>query len=182
MTSTSTSPSDQDQWYRTSWQGLYSLARVRGCDPHSAEDAVQEVFATLARRGRLDAIEREPPEAQQGLLSKCLKNRVARDHRDLHRIKRGGQFTFVSLDDPKGLTFEIADERGWQKQHVEDEPSPLELALRALQLELKPATWRLLSGVLIDGEKPAQFNVAQRVALHRARQRLRQLLHKMSRD
>lgn len=142
---------------------------------------MQEVFATLARRGRLDAIEQQPPEAQQGLLSKCLKNRVARDHRDLHRIKRGGQFTFVSLDDPKGLTFEIADERGWQQQ-ADDEPSPLELALRALQLELKPTTWKLLSDVLIDGEKPCQFNVAQRVALHRARQRLRQLLHKMSKD
>lgn len=180
MTSTATPPSDPDQWYRTSWQRLYSLARVRGCDPHSAEDAVQEVFATLVRRGRLDAIEQQPPETQQGLLSKCLKNRVARDFRDLHRIKRGGHFTFVSLDDPNGPAFEIADERAWNQ--VDDEPSPLDLALRALELELKPATWRLLSHVLIDGEKPAQFNVAQRVALHRARQRLRQLMRKMSKD
>ncbi len=177
MTSTSTPSSDQ--WYRTSWQRLYSLARVRGCDAHSAEDAVQEVFASLARRGRLDAIEQQPPEAQHGLLSKCLKNRVARNFRDLHRIKRGGHFTFVSLDDPNGAAFEVVDERGWQ-QHANDEPSPLELALRALQMELKPASWRLLSRVLIDGEKPTQFNVAQRVALHRARQRLRQLMRKMS--
>lgn len=178
MTRTATSSSDQ--WYRTSWQRLYSLARVRGCDPHSAEDAVQEVFATLARRGRLHAIEQQPPEAQQGLLSKCLKNRVARDFRDLHRIKRGGHCTFVSLDDPNGPAFEIADERAWH--HADAEPSPLDLALRALQLELKPATWRLLSSVLIDGEKPAQLDGAGRVALHRARQRLRQLLHKMSMD
>lgn len=153
---------------------------MRGCDAHSAEDAVQDVFATLARRGRLETVAQQSAEARHGLLSKCLKNRIASTTRDLRRIKRGGGLVFISLDDPDGPAFQIADERA-RVHGAGDEPSALDQALHLLRLELKPDTWRLLSCVLLEGERPRQFNVGQRVALHRARCRLRHLLQRINR-
>lgn len=173
-------PAPTNDWYRACWHRLYAQARMRGCDAHGAEDVVQDVFATLARRGRLDALGQQPQEARHGLLAKCLRNRIARNHRDLRRLKRGGNVIFVSLDDPAEQRLEIADERA-RNHGPADEPTALDQALQALRRELKPDTWRLLSCVLIDGEKPARFSVAQRVALHRARQRLRHLLRQSQR-
>lgn len=169
-----------DDWCATSWQRLYSLACVRGCDPHTAEDTVQEVFVTLARLGRLETLAQQPAEARQGLLARCLKNRVARDFRDSHRLKRGGGHTFVSLDDPESSALEVADER-CSPPPQSDDLGALRQALTVLQSEMRPELWSLLSGALLEGAKTRGFNVAQRVALHRARRRLKQLMMKMGR-
>ena len=154
---------------RAHWPRLYSLARQRGCDPHSAEDAVQEVFLSLVRRKKMAELVLAPLAQQQLHLTVSLRCRISNAIRDQHRQKRGGMAVFVSLDD-----FEIADERTLPV--VSPDLGLLQQALRKLQMEMKPEAWSRLSPALLGDAPCRQQNGAYRVALCRARRRLKQLI------
>lgn len=154
---------------RTHWPRLYSLARQRGCDPHSAEDAVQEVFLSLVRRQKIAELVVAPLAQQQLHLTVGLRCRISNAIRDQHRQKRGGMAVFVSLDD-----FEIADERSLPA--AMPELGLLQQALLRLQQEMKPEVWSRLSPALLGDAPCRQQNGAYRVALCRARRRLKQLV------
>lgn len=156
-----------DHFCRTHWSRLYSLARQRGCDPHSAEDAVQEVFLSLVRRQKIADLVAAPLAQQQLHLAVNLRCRIANALRDQHREKRGGMAVFVSVDD-----FEIADERTPSAVMPD-----LLRALRELRKEMKPEVWARLSPALLGDAPCRQQTGAYRVALHRARRRLKQLVN-----
>ena len=163
---------------RTHWRRLYALARQRGCDPQSAEDAVQEVFLSLVRRQKIAVLVLAPLSQQQQYLTVSLRCRIANSIRFRHRKKRGGAAVFVSLDDRDSFPCEIVDERTLPNalHSTLPEPALLRHALRLLRQELKPEVWSRLSPALL-GEAPCQQqNEAYRVALHRARRRLKQLI------
>ncbi|WP_395737073.1 RNA polymerase sigma factor [Prosthecobacter sp.] len=155
---------------RTHWSRLYSLARQRGCDPHSAEDAVQEVFLSLVRRQKIADLVVAPLAQQQTHLAVSLRCRIANAIRDQHREKRGGMAVFVSLDD-----LDIADERT-PPAALPD----LRKALEALRKEMKPDAWSKLSPALLGDAPCRQQTGAYRVALCRARRRLKQLVNEAS--
>jgi len=161
---------------RTHWPRLYSLARQRGCDPQSAEDAVQEVFFSLVRRRKIAELVLAPLAQQQQHLTVNLRCRIANAIRFLHRKKRGGPEVFVSLDDHEMFPYEIADERTLPSHSTSPEPDLLKHALRLLQQEMKPEAWGRLSPALLGDAPCQQQNESYRVALHRARRRLKQLI------
>ncbi|WP_395753898.1 RNA polymerase sigma factor [Prosthecobacter sp.] len=152
---------------RTHWSRLYSIARQRGCDPHSAEDAVQEVFLSLVRRQKMAELVLAPLAQQQMHLTVSLRCRISNAIRDQHRLKRGGSAVFVSLDE-----FEIADERT-PSAALPD----LRKALEALRKEMKPDAWSKLLPALLGDAPCRQQTGAYRAALCRARRRLRQLVN-----
>jgi DNA-directed RNA polymerase specialized sigma24 family protein len=163
---------------RTHWRRLYALARQRGCDPQSAEDAVQEVFLSLVRRQKMAVLILAPLSQQQQYLTVSLRCRIANAIRFRHRKKRGGAAVFVSLDDHEMFPCEIADERT-QPIAIHStlpEPALLKHALRLLRQEMKPEVWSRLSPTLLGDAPCQQQNESYRVALHRARRRLKQLI------
>ncbi len=160
---------------RAHWPRLYSLARQRGCDPQSAEDAVQEVFLSLVRRQKIAELVFAPLAQQQQHLAVSLRCRIANAFRDQHREKRGGMAVFVSIE---SFPFEIVDDRtSFNAVHSAlPEPDLLKHALRQLRQEMKPEAWSRLSPALLGDAPCRQQDGAYRVALCRARRRLKQLI------
>ncbi len=183
MTQTSANDSDHarqmNDFCRAHWPRLYSLALHRGCDPQMAEDAVQEMFLGLLRRGQISSLVLALPDDQRRNLSLRLCCQIANMKRDGRCQKRGGFAVCISLDDSTSFTIEIADERTLPSRLSSlPEMESIQHALNLLRNEMKPATWNRLAPVLVDGDTEHPRNGAYRVALHRARQRLRHLMAK----
>jgi DNA-directed RNA polymerase specialized sigma24 family protein len=143
------------------------MARQRGCDPQSAEDAVQEVFLSLVRRQKIAELVLVPLAQQQMHLTVSLRCRISNAIRDQHRQKRGGMAVFVSLDD-----LEIADERA-----ASPDLGLIRHGLEMLRKEMKPEAWTRLAPALVGDAPCRQQTGAYRVALCRARRRLKQLVN-----
>lgn len=167
-------------FYLRHYPQLRMHAHGLGCDPHTAEDAVQDVFLRLLRHDRLHSLMTLSGQHQQASLRLRLRCHLVNRWRDARRLRRGGHRHFVPLIQQDGSTLEIADEQA---------PTPgstprlcersLHDALQRLRQELQPGTWQrvcpYLDGDGTTGSLPPQ-SPAIRVALHRARQRLRELL------
>ncbi|MDZ4402879.1 hypothetical protein [Prosthecobacter sp.] len=157
-------------------------AQRLGCDAHTAEDNVQDMFLRLLRTGRLQLLAELPPPHQQAHLHLRLRCHLVNRTRDARRPRRGGRLIHVPLHQADGAPFEIIDERA---DVPGSEPRLCELhlqsALRLLRSELTPPAWRRVSPWLDVEEAEAPLrkrqNGATRVALHRARRRLRELLN-----
>jgi RNA polymerase sigma-70 factor (ECF subfamily) len=84
---------------RAYWPPLYAYVRRLGYSPHDAEDLTQAFFARLLEKNYLDAVDRTKGKFRSFLLA-ALKHFLAKEWRDAHCQKRGGNFSFISLDDP----------------------------------------------------------------------------------
>lgn len=166
--------------YLRHYPQLRMHAHGLGCDPHTAEDAVQDVFLRLLKHDRLRVLATLPGQHQQASLRLRLRCQLINRWRDARRLRRGGNRCFVPLIQQDGYVLEVADERastpGSTPRLCE---RSLHDALQRLRQELQPRTWQRV-GPFLDGEEatgslPPQSS-ATRVALHRARQRLRELL------
>lgn len=175
--------SGQDEisaFYQRHYPQLRTHACGLGCDPHTAEDAVQDVFLRLLQHDRLRLLATLPGHHQQASLRLRLRCQLFNHRRDEQRIKRGGNVRFTPLFPHDGYSLKIEDERAPIPGH---EPRLCEQSLRAallrLQQELSPVVWRRVCPML-EGEEHRPHHgartAATRVALHRARQRLRELL------
>lgn len=170
--------SGQDEisaFYQRHYPQLRTHACGLGCDPHSAEDAVQDLFLRLLRHGRLHSLTTLSSQYLRLRLRCQLMNRW----RDSHRLRRGGTCTFIPLLQPDGTALEIADERApipGSSPRLSEQS--LHNALQILRQELKPITWQRVGPILEDDQPatPQPPSPATRVALHRARKRLRELL------
>lgn len=163
------------------YQRHYPLLRTHacrlGCDPHTAEDAVQDVFLRLLRHGRLHSL----TTLSSQYLRLRLRCQLMNHWRDSRRLRRGGPCSLIPLHQPDGTALDIADERapipGCSPRLSEQS---LCSALHILRQELKPIIWQRVGPLLEDDPHaaPQPPSPATRVALHRARKRLRELLAK----
>lgn len=153
---------------------LIALAIARGFDEHEAEDVVQDLFAALLRVGRLEELEAMPEDAQAALLACRLKSLLMNRRRDSQRLCRAAHRTVPLAD---------LEEVNWQPSH--DVTPAVELdrawalgmvskALRRLRTECGASTWSTVAPAL-RGE-PSDASTRGRVALHRARRRLGELM------
>src|SRR4030095_6347592 len=79
------------------WHPIYVYVRRKGYGPDEAQDLTQEFFAQLIDKEHLRLADRNKGKFRTFLLS-ILDYFLAREWSRAHRQKRGGQCTFVSLD------------------------------------------------------------------------------------
>jgi len=79
------------------WYPLYAFARGRGHSPHDAQDLTQGFFLQILEHRALSQVDRLKGKFRSFLLA-CFQNFLLVEARRAHRLKRGGQCRFVSLD------------------------------------------------------------------------------------
>src|SRR5258706_12088633 len=83
---------------RAYWWPLYAFVRRRGYAAHDAQDLTQEFFARLLEKDFLRAVDRSKGKFRSFLLA-ALEHFLAKEWRRSQTQKRGGTFTFVSIND-----------------------------------------------------------------------------------
>jgi RNA polymerase sigma-70 factor (ECF subfamily) len=178
---------------RAYWYPIYVYVRRKGYGPDDAQDLTQEFFAQLISKEHLRLADRAKGKFRTFLLA-TLDYFLAREWTRAHRQKRGGQFTFVSLDQPpleQRYINEPADndtpEHRFERQWA---LTVLKQTMTGLENECggsgKGAFFKEARG-LISGERDpgAYADIGQRlgmadgavrVAVHRLRQRYGELL------
>ena len=175
------------------WYPIYVYVRRKGYGPDDAQDLTQEFFAQLIAKEHLQLADREKGKFRTFLLA-MLDYFLAREWSRAHRQKRGGQFTFISLDQ------QTAEDRYRVEPSDDDTPEKkflrqwaltvLKQALNELERECrvngKGALFQEVKGLLsgeCDGEAYVEMGArlgmsegALRVAVHRLRQRYGELL------
>ena len=177
---------------RAYWYPIYVYVRRKGHGPDEAEDLTQEFFFQLIAKEHLRLADREKGRFRTFLLA-ILDHFLAREWSRARRQKRGGQFTFVSMDQQSPedrYKLEPADHDTPEKKFLRQWAlAVLKQAMDALQSECE-ATGKgplfqeaknLLSGEREEAYAPIgqRLKMAEgtvRVAVHRLRQRYGQLL------
>ena len=80
------------------WHPVYAFIRRRGHDPEQAKDLTQEIFAQLIENRRLETADRDRGRFRTFLLA-CVQHFLNNERKKERRLKRGGQRSFVSLDE-----------------------------------------------------------------------------------
>jgi DNA-directed RNA polymerase specialized sigma24 family protein len=187
MTARTHSPAtanDTSALYQRHWHALCAFARARGCGPHDAEDAVQELFARLVAQGQHErAAEIADHEEQAAFLLARLRTHLIKRWRHRTRLCRGGGAASFSLSGEDGRDIDVADthaapdqelDRRWARGVID---RALQRVSGELQSQGRADVWVCLERNIIDGARGEQpQNGALRVALHRAKRRLRGLI------
>ena len=177
------------------WYPIYVYVRRKGYGPDEAQDLTQEFFTQIISKQQLRLADRNRGKFRTFLLA-ALDHFLASEWRRAHRQKRGGQFSFVSLDDKapeERYSLEPADndtpERKFLKQWA---LTLLQQTMNELERECEEdgkgpmfrAVRDLLSGEREKGiyagiaERLSMGEGAVRVAVHRLRQRYGELLRR----
>ena len=175
------------------WYPIYAYVRRKGHSPEDAEDLTQEFFFRLLDRNSLAKADRERGRFRTFLLS-ALKNFLVNEWKRAGRLKRGGNLEFLSID------ADAAEDR--YAAETAEEPNPdvayeqrwavaiIERVLAELQLEHgapdKIHLFKVLRGFIWGEQITASYSEiaegvgltegAVKVAVHRLRQRFRELL------
>jgi RNA polymerase sigma-70 factor (ECF subfamily) len=182
-----------EQLCRTYWYPLYAFVRRQGHSAPDAEDLTQEFLARYLAREYVTRADRSRGRFRTFLLG-CLKHFLSEQRRQAGRLKRGGGHTFVSWDaqtaeeryqseplDP--VTPEKIYDRGWALTLLEQALSRLGTEQAAAGKSERFA--QLRDYVWGEGSRASYAEAAQRlgmtegalkVAVHRLRQRYRELL------
>jgi RNA polymerase sigma factor (sigma-70 family) len=83
------------------WYPVYAFLRRRGYDPHRAKDLTQELFAQMIEKSSFKVAEKERGRFRSFLLA-SLRHLLSHEYRREHAAKRGGEYTFVPLDEALG--------------------------------------------------------------------------------
>lgn len=175
---------------RDYWYPLYAFARRRGHSPHDAQDLTQAFFADLLERNPTSA---DPARGRfRSYLLGALKHFLANEWHRAHAQKRGGGRRIIEWDalDP--------EKRYALEPHAEGNPDALydrrwaldllDRAIGRLRAEFDSkgdgATFDALKATLTGAEPPREDLARQlgmsegalKVAIHRLRQRYRELL------
>jgi RNA polymerase sigma-70 factor (ECF subfamily) len=178
---------------RAYWYPIYVYVRRKGHGPDDAQDLTQEFFAQFIDKELLRLADRDKGRFRTFLLT-TLDHFLAREWNRAHRQKRGGQFSFVSLDEPSPedrYRLEPVDHETPEKKFAKQWAlAVLQNALAALEKECatggKGVLFGEVRGVLSDepddgtyagiGERLGMTEGAVRVAVHRLRRRYGELL------
>ena len=178
---------------RNYWYPLYAFVRRLGHSPHDAEDLVQAFFARCLEKNYLGAADQAKGRFRSFLLI-ALKRFLANEWDKARTQKRGGGAQSISLDaltaeqryalEPaEQLTADRLFERRWALTLLEN----VLARLREEQVaQGKNSAFELLKDSLTTGERGMPYSdLAERlglsegavkVAVHRLRQRYRELL------
>ena len=178
---------------QTYWYPLYAYARRRGCSPPDAQDLTQEFFARLLAGNWVAQADQHRGRFRSFLLS-AMKHFMANEWNKAQAQKRGGGQPILSLNDDSAehryrlepvetATPESLFERGWALTLLEGVLARLEEEYRregrqALIEAMRPAltTDRGAIDYAAMAHKLGMTETAARVAVHRLRQRYRQLI------
>ena len=178
---------------RAYWYPIYAYVRRKGYKLEEAQDLTQEFFAQLIAKDHFRLADRNKGKFR-GFLLATLDYFLAREWSRAHRQKRGGQFTFISMDQQspeERYRLEPADHETPERQFLRQWAlTVLKQAMNALQRECEANGKTPLfqeAKNLISGERHgaayAQISKslnmgegAVRVAVHRLRQRYGELL------
>ena len=181
------------QLCRDYWYPLYAFARRRGLMTQDAQDATQGFFLHLIEGGMLKRASAERGKFRTFLLG-AMQHFLANEHRDQHRLKRGGGEVFIEMDaldaedrfalepaDP--MTPEARFDRSWALALIDRVFRRLgEEFARAGRAELDEKIRPFLAA---ESARPGYAAVAQElgmsasavgVTIHRMRQRYGELL------
>lgn len=157
---------------------MVHYAHLRGCDEHEARDLVQDVFLRLFRLNLLISLAARPLEVQAGLLNRTLRWVILNRFRQRMSSRRGQGQTPESLDVllEEGLDMPCPGtpatdyDLAWAQ-------AALDRSLVLLRSSMNPATWQSMETTLF-GQTSSRHaaSPAMRVALHRARVRLREIV------
>ena len=156
------------------WLRLCHLARLRGCDPQTAQDAVQEVFLSLLRRGVLPSLSGKPAAIQASYLSMRLRCVLINRWRDARRQRRGSPDSLLSIDAHEAIepatqeTPATHHDNAWLGRC-------LATAFDRLRSQTPAIAWQQVQPILLEEATPPQSG-SQRAAVYRARQKLRLLV------
>ncbi len=178
---------------RTYWQPIYAFVRRQGHSPHDAQDLTQEFFARLLENQSLADVDRTKGRFRSFLLA-SLKHFLANERDKVHAQKRGGGQVLIPIDaqsaettcgvDPADRT--TADkifDRRWAL-------AVLDHALQRLREEHiragKETLFEQLKVTLTEASRSVRYTEiaarldmsegAVKVAVHRLRQRYRELV------
>jgi RNA polymerase sigma-70 factor (ECF subfamily) len=178
---------------RIYWYPLYAFARRQGNTPEDAQDLTQNFFARLLEKNYLSKADPDRGKFRTFLL-RSLKNFLVNDWKRAGRLKRGGGLEFLSIDT------NAAEDRYAAEAPDEGNPDAeyetrwaitlVEQVLTALRQEFNAADkarlFEELRGFIWGDKSPASYaeiaghlNLSEgnvKVAVHRLRQRFRELL------
>lgn len=178
---------------KTYWYPLYAYARRRGSSPPDAQDLTQAFFARLLEENWL--IKADPQRGRfRSFLLSAMKHFMANEWNKAHAQKRGGGQTVISLHDTSAegryqleptekATPESLFERSWALSLLENVLARLEEEYRNTGKEplmnvIRPALTadRQAINYTEMAQTLGMAETAVRVAVHRLRQRYRQLI------
>ena len=178
---------------RTYWQPIYVFVRRQGHGPHDAQDLTQEFFAGLLEKQSLADVDRTKGRFRSFLLA-SLKHFLANEWDKARAQKRGGGQVLIPIDaqsvesacgiDPADeVTAEKVFERRWaltlldltlQRLREEQTREGKEHQFEQLKVTLTEASRSVRYAVL--AQRLEMSEGAVKVAVHRLRQRYRELL------
>ena len=180
---------------RTYWPPLYTYIRRRGHDLHDAQDLTQAFIAHLLAQDFLGDVSRDKGKFRSFLLA-SLNNFLVNEHERASAQKRGGGLAFVPLDANDAEEWLSAEPAATETaEDVFDRHWALTLLERAFarargefETAGKLAQFECLKSFLEGDVSHGDYNVAARelhlsagavaVAVHRLRQRYREILRR----
>jgi RNA polymerase sigma factor (sigma-70 family) len=182
-----------DQLCRAYWYPLYVFVRRQGNSPEDAQDLTQSFFCRLLEQNNFAKADRDRGKFRTFLLG-SLKNFLANEWKRAGRLKRGGGLEFLSIDANVAEDCYAAEaatecnpdaayEQSWAVTLIEQALASLRQEYSAadnarLFEELKGFIWGDKSTASY-AEIASQVNLTEgavKVAVHRLRQRFRELL------
>jgi RNA polymerase sigma factor (sigma-70 family) len=178
---------------RIYWRPLYAFARGEGYAPHDAQDLTQGFFERLLEKDYLRSVDRAKGKFRSFLLA-SFKHFLSNKRVRAGALKRGGTLTFIPLD---AAMAETQYNRQLAAQFTGDELferhwalALLDQVLGRLEKEFASAGKKQLYATLKEtlagprstlpyvrlGEMLGMSEAAVKVAVHRLRQRYRELL------
>lgn len=178
---------------QTYWYPIYAYVRRRGYSPHDAQDLTQEFFARLLRSHYFSLADRKRGKFRSFLIA-SLKHFLSHEWEKAKAQKRGGEYTFISINEEEGenkykneppdnVTADVLYDRRWALTLLEQVLDKLrkeyeEAGKAQLFKALEPALTgsELLPAYTELGKKLGMSEGAVKVAIHRMRRRYGELL------
>jgi RNA polymerase sigma factor (sigma-70 family) len=130
------------------WYPVYAFLRRRGYDRDRSKDLTQELFAQLIEKRSFEVADKERGRFRSFLLA-CLRHLLSHEYKKEHAVKRGGDYTFIPLD-------EVLAEKRYGAEPA-DEMSPEKLFERRWALTLLEQTMEELKREYVDSGRTLQF-------------------------